>query len=419
MEKQHIQLSYWHPICFDAATEKRYASIMSQRSLPLLRLASIIGALAFLGYQFWDLLLDQNALATTGPIRLLVVLLFGAGFLASYLPVVRRSPRFIYLLLILVYTMVAIMYAWILARLPSGFSVGTSGFILGMIFIPVLVWSYQQAISVVLPLVALPLAAMFLADASQFEIINAAAWTIGGASFVVGFAYLLDVINRRSFQLERLLEEEKEKSDTLLLNILPEDVALRLKLKEELLADHHDQVSVLFADLVGFTPLSRELSASQLVNLLNDLFSRFDMLTEQYGVEKIKTIGDAYMAATGLAGDASHHADRIADLALAMQAECRQFQHQRGVSLKVRIGIHSGTVVAGVIGKRKFAYDLWGDTVNIASRMESEGLPDEIQISAETRNLLSDRFRTEARGEITVKGHAPRIVYLLKQANTD
>jgi class 3 adenylate cyclase len=199
-----------------------------------------------------------------------------------------------------------------------------------------------------------------------------------------------------------------------LLNILPVDIATRLKAQEEPLADTHESVSVLFADLAGFTDISRKMSAGELVNLLNDLFSRFDLLAEKHGAEKIKTIGDAYMVATGLKGSVADHAENIADLALGMQKAFGEFRRDNNVDLKLRIGVHSGAVIAGVIGKQKFSYDLWGNTVNVASRMESEGIADQIQISAETWQLLSDRYQSTPRGEIQIKGHRPRATYLLE-----
>ena len=147
---------------------------------------------------------------------------------------------------------------------------------------------------------------------------------------------------------------------------------------------------------------------------MNDLFSRFDRLVQEHGAEKIKTIGDAYMVATGLSGSVANHAEQVADLALGMQKAFGEFRVLNQVDLKLRIGVHSGAVIAGVIGQKKFAYDLWGDTVNIASRMESEGLPDQIQISAETWQLIHNQYEASSRGEIRIKGHSPRVTYLLE-----
>jgi class 3 adenylate cyclase len=404
----------WGPITLSPDEETEFAERMSQRILPLLRLASVIGIAAFAGYQFWDLMLDPEALSKTGPIRLGVVIWFVICIGITYLPTVRQRPSYLPLLGLVTYSVVAIGFGAILAKLPGGFVAGVGGFILGMIFIPMLVYKFWQAVLIVLPLVVLPLLTIALAGGTHFEIINAAAWIGGGAGFVIGFAYLVDMINRRTFQLEKLLEREKQRSDDLLLNILPAEVAERLKSGEEPLADYCESVTVLFADLVGFTDMSRKMPATDLVTLLNDLFSRFDVLVKVHGAEKIKTIGDAYMVASGLTESSADHVEKIASLALGMREALGEFRKQHGLDLKLRIGVHSGAVVAGVIGKQKFAYDLWGDTVNVASRMESEGLPDEIQISANAWKSLSDKYQAEPRGEIEIKGHQPTMTYLLR-----
>lgn len=407
-------LENWSPLRFDPELEQAYSGHMLQRTIPLLRLAGVFGILAFAGYQFWDLLLDPHALATTGPLRLAVMTYFAAGIGLSYLPAIRTNPRYLPFLVFFTYLAVCVGFTLILSRLPGGFAAGIAGFSLGMIFIPVLVIGALQAAGVLLPYFAIVLLVMSLSGGSQFDLINTVAWTGGGVTFAIGFAYMLDVINRRAFQLEHLLDRERQRSEELLLNVLPAHIAARLKAEDEPLADVHENVSVLFADLAGFTDLSRKMSAAELVNLLNDLFSRFDALVERHGAEKIKTIGDAYMVATGLTDSVADHAEQIADLALGMQKAFGEFRADNGVDLKLRIGVHSGAVVAGVIGKRKFAYDLWGNTVNVASRMESEGLPDEIQISADTWEMLSKRFRSTPRGEIKIKGHRSRATYILE-----
>lgn len=232
-------------------------------------------------------------------------------------------------------------------------------------------------------------------------------------SFVGIFAAIYETI---ATSAEEKMAFEFDRAEGLLLNILPAEIAERLKAGEEPLADHRPSATVLFADIVGFTDLSRKMPASELVALLNDLFSRFDELVARHGAEKIKTIGDAYMAAAGLGESAADHVAKIADLALDMRDAFAAFRTEHGLDLKLRIGVHSGAVVAGVIGKQKFAYDLWGDTVNVASRMESEGLPDEIQISADAWRALSGSHRAEPRGEIEIKGHKPQMTYLLKKS---
>lgn len=406
----------WRPRRFSEEDESAFKAQMGARVLPLLRLANVIGIFAFAGYAAWDLLLASDALTRTGPIRLTVICLFLTALALTYLPAVRRSPLLIGLLTGGVYAFVAIGFTLVLAELPGGFAAGLSGFLLGMIFIPLITVGYVQACFALMPLVGLPLALMAYLGASDFDLINSAAWLFGAVGFVVGFAYLLEILNRRAFHLERMLDAEKERSEALLLNILPAAIAERLKAEEEPLADQCDSATVLFADLVGFTALSRQMPAAEVVTLLNDLFSRFDALVARHGAEKIKTIGDAYMVAAGLTDGKADHVARVAQLALDMRSAFGAFRRDHGLDVKLRIGVHSGAVVAGVIGKQKFAYDLWGDTVNIASRMESEGVPDEIQISAETKALLGGDFGAEPRGEIAIKGHRPRPAFLLKGA---
>lgn len=214
-------------------------------------------------------------------------------------------------------------------------------------------------------------------------------------------------------QAEAALREEQEKSEKLLLNILPKPIAERLKQNETTIAEYFPEVTVLFADLVGFTSFSTIMSPIELVELLNQIFSGFDLICERLGLEKIKTIGDAYMAVGGLPEPRVDHAEAIAQMALDLQTEIARFNAKNTQSFSIRIGIHSGPVVAGVIGIKKFIYDLWGDTVNIASRMESHGLPWRIQVSEATYKLLEHKYLFDDRGTIDVKGKGAMTTYLL------
>lgn len=216
-------------------------------------------------------------------------------------------------------------------------------------------------------------------------------------------------------QTEVALRLAQEKSERLLLNIIPKPIIERLKQETAIIADYFDEVTVLFADIVGFTELSSQVTPIELVGLLNRIFSRFDQLAEQHGLEKIKTIGDAYMVAGGLPQPQADHADSIAQMAIAMQREVVHFTTRENQTIALRIGIHTGPVVAGVIGSRKFSYDLWGDTVNIASRMESCGLSGGTQVTASTYERLRDRYQFEPRGVITVKGKGEMMTYWLKE----
>lgn len=214
------------------------------------------------------------------------------------------------------------------------------------------------------------------------------------------------------------LEVERSKSDALLLNILPPPIAQRLKEGETLIADHYNEVTILFADLVGFTSLSTVVQPKEIVFLLNEIFSSFDRLADAQRLEKIKTIGDCYMVAGGLITPRDDHADAVATMALEMLNVIEKINRDYNTSLHVRIGINSGPVVAGVIGHRKFIYDLWGDSVNTASRMESHSKPDRIQVTEATYELLKQNFELEARGEIEVKGKGPMKTYWLWDRKT-
>ncbi len=210
------------------------------------------------------------------------------------------------------------------------------------------------------------------------------------------------------------LQAEQEKSERLLLSILPKAVAEQLKQDQSTIADSFAEATVLFADIVNFTNISTHRSPIELVSLLNHIFSAFDQLAERHNLEKIKTIGDAYMVVGGIPTPRPDHAEAIAEMALDMQAAMSKFNAETGESFSIRIGISTGPVVAGVIGTKKFIYDLWGDTVNTASRMESQGIPDCIQVTEMTYNYLCHQYQFEERGSIPVKGKGDMLTYLLK-----
>jgi adenylate cyclase len=200
------------------------------------------------------------------------------------------------------------------------------------------------------------------------------------------------------------LRVEQAKAENLLLNILPRSIADRLKAETKTIADQFSSASILFADVVDFTPLAERLPPGEVVGVLNHLFSHFDVLAERHGLEKIKTIGDCYMVAAGVPSPRPDHACALARMALEMQAAMRSVDEVGHLGLSLRVGINSGPVVAGVIGRKRFLYDLWGDAVNIASRMESHGTAGRIQITRATKELLDDEFLCEPRGTIPVKG---------------
>jgi guanylate cyclase len=237
---------------------------------------------------------------------------------------------------------------------------------------------------------------------------DTAATVVGVTAFLfAGMAYF--VRQRDRFQ---------QQSDDLLHNILPDEIAARLKANPSMIADDYESASVLFADVVDFTPMSAGMSPTGLVGLLNEVFTTFDAFAQDLGLEKIKTVGDEYMVAAGVPRQRPDHAQAIADFALRIREYCddHRFGDQH---IRLRIGINSGPVVAGIVGTHKFSYDLWGDVVNTASRMESEGIPGSIQVSAATHELIRDEFVCEPRGRITVKGKGNMETYLLLARKDD
>jgi len=206
---------------------------------------------------------------------------------------------------------------------------------------------------------------------------------------------------------------EQDKSERLLLNVLPRAIADRLKQSGDTIADSFPDASVLFADLVNFTRFSAGVTAIELVTLLDDLFTRFDLLAERHQVEKIKTIGDAYMVVSGLPQRRADHAHAITAMALDMLSELAAFNAERGTAFQLRVGMHDGPVVAGVIGRHKFIYDIWGDTVNTASRLEASGVAGAIQVSEAFAARIADQFITEPRGTLELKGKGTMAVCLV------
>ncbi|MBE9184882.1 response regulator [Microcoleus sp. LEGE 07076] len=234
--------------------------------------------------------------------------------------------------------------------------------------------------------------------------------------------YRREIAYREQAEIEtRLLLEttklQKEEIEELLLNILPQAIAERLQEGQSIIADSFSDVSVLFADLVGFTNFASQNTATETVKVLNQIFTQFDQLSLRHGLEKIKTIGDAYMVVGGLPEPQENHTLAIAQMALDMQAAVASFNKKTNHSFSLRIGINIGAVVAGVIGLTKFSYDLWGDTVNVAHRMESNGIPGEIQVTEAVYERLKDKFSFKRRGAIEIKGKGEMIVYLLLGIN--
>lgn len=263
------------------------------------------------------------------------------------------------------------------------------------------------------------LSAVVVAEPSVPETVADTGWQslvlIGNVASVVLFATVVALYYRRRVdRAEAELAEQHARAEGLLLNILPSETAERLKAGERVIADDADDVSVLFVDLVGSTSLADALAPGDLVAVLNRVFSAFDDLTDRHGLEKVKTVGDAYIAVGGLPTPDPNHLTSAAKLALALRDEIHRYSVPEFGPLEIRLGLHAGPVVAGVIGKRKFSYDIWGDTVNTAARMESTGIPGEVQVTATVQERLKHDFDFEPRGAVPVKGKGQMETFLLR-----
>jgi len=277
------------------------------------------------------------------------------------------------------------------------------------VFIAVVSWLYGFRCSLFAVFLCICVSAIFFYDVQFSQIV------VGNILFF-SVAYAVSLVSSLYVKLrltESLLREEHEKSEMILSNIFPKKIMERLKNGEALIADRYLETTILFSDLVGFTDLTKTMKPHDLVSLLNKVITGFDQLSEQLHIEKIKTIGDAYLVVSGLPDENSNHAPDVSRMALEMLKFIEDFNRTENMNLQIRIGIHSGAVIGGIIGPKKFTFDLWGDTVNLASRLETTGLPGKIQVSQTTYELLQKDFIFEAREPIDVKGHGKVQTYFL------
>jgi len=349
--------------------------------------------------------------------------MFGLS-LAAYALMWLRAPSVARPLLLLVALAGVAAYAYMLGQSAGADIIGA----LCVVFLPALIYSGQEKraraialIAVIAATIAIQYwmqmeAGMFTLPAEDLEVLrfNVVLVAVAIGLFVVYLHFSAE-------KAKAAVAAEKERADGLLLNILPADIAARLKSDRSHLAERHDEVCVLFADLVGFTRMSAGRPAAEIVALLDRMFSRFDALCDEYDVEKIKTLGDGYFAATGMGGrpNVGDPAETLADFALAMRDAALEMGAEFDEPFSIRVGLHLGPAVSGVIGTRKFAFDLWGATVNMASRMESNSVPGVVTISPEYRARIAPAFETRSRGLVTAKGVGEVEVFALLGRKTD
>ena len=395
---------------FPKDLEHEFLRQYNQDSTRFARIALILGGIVYVGFYIWDVVIDFEHSTQTLAIRLVIALL-----VAAVLMIPRRifTPNLQIVLTLAVVT-AGVAHVGILALIKEGFVVGIPSLILilaydfvffRLLFIPSLIGGILiiAAHDVVMSKYFLP---MDLVIGYNFAII---AILISGAAV----SFLLEGLYRNQFLKTKELAAERAKADNLIESIFPARIAQKLKAGEATVAESHGEATILFSDLVGFTNLSRRLAPGHLVEVLTDYFSMLDELTEKHGVEKIKTVGDAYMVASGLNYERENSAEHIADFALEMVEAIRRYADQHHFPLALRVGISTGQVVSGVIGLKKPLFDVWGDTVNLASRMESTSEAGQIQVSEATYWRLQESYDLVPRGAIDVKGIGPVETFFL------
>jgi class 3 adenylate cyclase len=399
---------------FDRELEGEYVESRLPEIWILTRWYFAVGGLIFLVLAFWDELIDPGSLAETWPLRVGAAVTFFA-LIALFWK--ARSVLALEAMALTGFALAAVGFGLIVAVVDSGYLAGVGGFLVAVGAITLAV-RIRGAVLSLAALLVTPILVYVVTGASRTETVNLLVWLLGSAVFAyIGFV-VLDSANRRAFVAEKALIEERDKVDRLVRKMVPEPIADRLKAGDEHISDRLEDVTVLFADIVGFTGFAERRSPEHVVRLLNIIFSSFDALVAKNGLEKIKTIGDGYMVAGGAPVKRSGHATATARLALDMRSDIARISAEHDGDWRIRIGIHTGPVVAGVIGEDRYAYDLWGDTVNLASRLESTGDPGEIRLSQYTASRLDDIFEVESLGSIEIKNRESVVAYRLTGTRT-
>jgi class 3 adenylate cyclase len=414
------------PMRFATALEAAFQRAYAQQSLLVNRLSIAGGTLLLASFGFLDPYIFPETYRMIWAIRFgLLVPLATTVCLLSFAPwyprLMQRLTAFM--------MVVVIVGILIMAAMGGRNELGTSLYLFGVL--PVMTFlfgasrlQFRWALAVALicfaafEFIVFRPGGLYATGALQTETVIAANFFIVAEIAIGAMAnFFFERSTRLNFVQQLLIERERSKSDDLLYNMLPPPIAERLK-RHELIADKVDQASVCFADFTNFTRLSSTLSPSEVLAMLDQAFTRFDHISQRYGAEKIKTIGDSYMVAVGVPTARKDHAEIMARMALDMRDAFLMLPITKKYALNIRIGFSSGPLVAGVLGSKKQIYDLWGDTVNTASRMESNGIAGEIQLSHYAYELIKDKFVFESRGEIPIKGKGEMLVYLLKSRVT-
>ena len=396
---------------FEAEREARFRERYAERSIPFIRVSLPLAATLYLLFLAWDYSIDPGALLYTLSVRLpfsfFAVAVFGLTFLKSF---ERWSQGVLCSTVILGAAGIVL----VLGILPDGFTYGIPGLLLVIMYacgaIRLLL---TAALLACVAIVVLANAMLFVKAASAFQFLNTNVFLI--AASVIGLTYtaLLEWTERHAFMLEEGLREDKRASEKLLRSFLPDRIMARLREGERSIAEAVGEATVLFADIVGFTSLTHRMAPGHVVEVLSAIFNRFDEISDVKGVEKVKTIGDSYMAVAGVRAPSPRSAEAMAEFAIEALAYVRAYAEEHELPLQVRIGMATGSLVSGVIGTHVPIFDLWGAPVNDASRLQQEGLPGAIQVSESCYWRLRSKYEFQERGMLTLK-HGEQInAYLL------
>lgn len=386
--------------------ERRFRARYAQRSIPFIRVSLPLAATLYLLFLGWDYYIDPSSLVYTLSVRLtfssFAIVVFSLTFLKSF-------ERWSQTALSFVVVLGAGGIALILAILPDGFSFGIPGLLLVVMYACGATRLLTgAAIISCLTIIAITNGVLYQIEASTFQIVNTNFFIISASLIGLAYTGLLESMERITFKLEEGLRKDKSASETMLRNFLPDRIMMRLRNGETTIAEGVGEATVLFADICGFTSLTHRLAPGHVVELLSELFTKFDEISDSKGVEKVKTIGDCYMVVAGIHNYSPKSAEAVAEFAIEVLAFVHTYATEKDIPLQVRIGIATGSVVSGVIGTRVPIFDLWGEPVNHAARLQQEAVPDKILVSESTYWRLRSKYKFEDPRVLTLK-HGEKI----------
>lgn len=386
---------------FADETELRFRARYTQRSIPFIRVSLPLAATLYLLFLAWDYSIEPGALLYTLSVRLpfsfFAVVVFGLTFLQSF---ERWSQGILCATVVLGGAGIVL----VLAILPDGFTYGTPGLLLVIMYACGATRLLLSAASTAcLAIIVFANGILLYKGASGFQFLNTNVFLVSASLIGLSYTALLEWMERLAFRLEEGLREDKKVSEAMLRNFLPDRIMSRVRNGECAIAEAVGEATVLFADIVGFTSLTHRMAPGHVVEMLSTIFNKLDEISDSKGVDKVKTIGDCYMAVAGVRSPSSQSAEAMAEFAIEALAFVRAYAEEYDIPLQMRIGMSTGSVVSGVIGTRVPIFDLWGGPVNDASRLQQEGVPGAIQVSESTFWRLHNRYEFEERGTLTLK----------------